>query len=359
MLDELLVGEATRISPEAPVPILLLPPEDRPFDKLTVRLRPLSMSGAEGRVVSEVEPRQRFPGGAGNVAANIRALDGRPIPFGAIGRDESGENVRKLLGARGVSCRTLIADPRWATPRKVRIVSHPHQLLRLDFERPERISAATESKLARQISRAMNGLDALVISDYRKGTVTTELVERISVQARQGRIPILVDPKPERPEICRHATLVTPNLREAEMMAGHTMRASQDLYTYGRRLRAELDCVYLLVTRGGEGMALFEPSGEVYNIHGTASPVFDVTGAGDTVVAVLALACAAGSSMREAAELANLAAGRVVLKFGTAVISSRELLEAVREARSPDPSLLPSTGSRRWAESKGRVSLKK
>ncbi len=303
MLDELLVGEATRISPEAPVPILLLPPEDRP---------------------------RRFPGGAGNVAANIRALDGEPIPFGAIGRDKSGEELRKLLEARGISCRTLIAEPRRVTPRKVRIVAHPHQLLRLDFERPERISSAAESKLARQISRAMNALDSLVISDYRKGTVTTELVERIGVQARQRRIPILVDPKPEQPEICRRATLVTPNLREAEAMAGHLMRTSQDLYTYGRRLRAEFECDYLLVTRGGEGMTLFDPSGEVHDIPGEARPVYDVTGAGDTVVAVLALACAAGSSMREAAELANLAAGRVVLKFGTAVISSRELLEAVR-----------------------------
>jgi D-glycero-beta-D-manno-heptose-7-phosphate kinase len=312
MLDELLVGEATRISPEAPVPILLLPPEDR---------------------------RQRFPGGAGNVAANIRALNGMPIPFGAIGRDESGKKLRKLLEDRGVSCRTLVAEPRRVTPRKVRIVAYPHQLLRLDFERPERISPATESELARHISRAMKELDALVISDYRKGTVTTELVERISVLARQRRIPILVDPKPEQPEICRRATLVTPNLREAEAMAGHSMRTSQDLYSYGRRLRAELDCQYLVVTRGGEGMTLFEPSGEVHSIHGTASPVFDVTGAGDTVVAVLALACAAGSSMREAAELANLAAGRVVLKFGTAVISSRDLLEAIlssqaRRARS-------------------------
>jgi rfaE bifunctional protein kinase chain/domain len=305
MLDELLVGEATRISPEAPVPVVLFPPEDL---------------------------HTGFAGGAGNVAANIRALGGKPIPFGAIGRDESGKKLCKLLEARGISCRTLIAEPRRATPRKVRIVAHPHQLLRLDFERPERISPASESELARRISRAMNQLDALVVSDYRKGTVTMELVERISVQARQRRIPVLVDPKPEQPEICRRATLVTPNLREAEMISGHAMRTREDLYTHGRRLRAELDCQYLVVTRGGQGMTLFEPSGEVHDVPGAARPVYDVTGAGDTVVAVLALACAAGASMREAAQLANLAAGCVVLKFGTAEISSSELLAAIKDA---------------------------
>jgi rfaE bifunctional protein kinase chain/domain len=313
MLDELLRGEATRISPEAPVPVVLFPPEEMGRD---------------------------FPGGAGNVAANIRALGGRPIPFGAIGRDRKAEKLSELLEARGVSCRTLLRVRGRATPRKVRVVAGQHQIVRLDFERAEKIPSATESELVRRIRRAIKGLDALVISDYGKGSVTSELVAEVTATARQQRIPILVDPKPHHPEFCRHATLVTPNLHEAEMMAGHTMRTREDLTSHGRRLRAELNCEYLLVTRGGLGMTLFEPTGEVHDIPGEERPVYDVTGAGDTVIAVLALACAVGAKahglaageMRVAAELANLAASRVVLKFGTAEITAAELLEALRES---------------------------
>lgn len=307
MLDELLRGEATRISPEAPVPVVLFSPEDR---------------------------REAYPGGAGNVAANIRALGGRPIPFGAIGRDRNAKQVSKLLEVRGVSPRTLLGVRGRATPRKVRIVAGQHQIVRLDFERVERIPSASESELMRRILGAMNKLDALVISDYGKGSVTRELVAEITARARQRRIPVLVDPKPQLPEICRHATLVTPNLREAEMMAGHAMRTREDLTTHGRRLRAELNCDYLLVTRGGKGMTMFEPSGEVHDIRGQERPVYDVTGAGDTVIAVLALAVASGAPMRVAAELANLAAGRVVLKFGTTTITSRELAEAIQHSRA-------------------------
>jgi rfaE bifunctional protein kinase chain/domain len=340
MLDELLRGEATRISPEAPVPVVLFPPE---------------------------APRRDFPGGAGNVAANILALGGRPIPFGAIGRDRNGENLAKLLESRGVPCWTLLRVRGRATPRKVRIVAGQHQIVRLDFERAERISPATESQLARRILGGMKVFDALVISDYGKGSVTSELVAEITAAARQLRIPILVDPKPQHPEICRHATLVTPNLREAEMMAGHPMRTRDDLAAHGRRLRAELNCEHLLVTRGGKGMTLFEPNGELHDIPGEERPVFDVTGAGDTVIAVLALAAAAirprpsprgtgrrklksrtwkfpvpeacGDPMRLAAELANLAASRVVLKFGTAEISSPELLAAIKDSGARNSSL--------------------
>jgi len=312
MLDELLRGEATRISPEAPVPVVLFP------------------SGGAG---------EGFAGGAGNVAANVQALGGRPIPFGAIGQDENAEKLLKLLKAQGVSCRTLLRVRDRSTPRKVRIVAQQHQLLRLDFERAEPISPATESALARRITRAMEKpgspsgkLDALVISDYGKGSVTTKLSAAVTARARQRRIPVLVDPKPLQPEICRHATLVTPNLREAEMMAGHSMRSREDLYTHGRRLRAELNCVHLLLTRGGEGMTLFESSGGIHDINAVRRPVYDVTGAGDTVLAVLALAAAAGAPMRVAAELANLAAGRVVLKFGTATISTPDLLKAIQDS---------------------------
>lgn len=302
MLDELLHGVATRISPEAPVPIVL---------------------------VDSHQAVEAYAGGAGNVAANIAALGGRPIPFGVIGHDESGQRLRELLRARHIPCSTLMQERDLVTTRKLRIVARQHQLLRLDFEQPTKISARTATLLARSCARWLAKLDALIISDYQKGTATTELCQQVSALARLKRVPVFVDPKPEHPEICREATVVTPNVHEAELMAGVPLRDRQQLEIGGRRLLVELGCTCLLVTRGAEGMTLFESGGEIYHIPSVPRPVYDVTGAGDTVVAVLALAYSAGATMREAAQLANLAGGRVVLKFGTAQLSPQELCQAV------------------------------
>jgi len=302
MYDELLSGEATRISPEAPVPVVLM---GHPHAGLG------------------------FPGGAGNVAANIAALGGRPLPFGAIGADESGKKLVALLEERHISCAGLVKDRGRVTPRKVRIVARQHQLLRMDFEEPSSISPRTASRLFAKISQAISRLDALVISDYQKGTATTELCDQAISVARQKRVPVLVDPKPEHPEICRRATVVTPNLHEAELMLGRRMRQPEELRAGGERLLAELDCSCLVITLGSEGMILFRAGESPFALHGESRPVFDVTGAGDTAVAVLALACSSGAAMEDAMELANLAAGQVVLKFGTAEIKAPELLEAI------------------------------
>ena len=302
MLDELLRGEATRISPEAPVPVVLM---------------------------GEQHASEGFPGGAANVAANIAALGGRPVPLGAIGRDEAGRRLLQLLQSRRIPSRTLVQERGRVTPRKVRIVAHQQQLLRLDFEKPSKISQRTNELIARSFARWVGRLEALIVSDYRKGSTNSELCKQVSTMARRRRVPIFVDPKPENPEICRHATVVTPNLREAEFMARVRMGSPRQLELGGRRLLSELECAYLLITRGGEGMTLLEAGGETHDIRSVPRPVYDVTGAGDTVIAVLALAYTSGATMKEAAELANLAAGRVVLKFGTAEITPRELLEAL------------------------------
>lgn len=304
MLDELLRGEATRISPEAPVPVVLM---------------------------GDREAVEGFPGGAGNVASNIASLGGQPVPFGAIGSDETGRRLRKLLESRRIPCGTLVQERGRVTPRKVRIVAHQQQLLRLDFEKPSKITQRTTELIVRSFERWVGRLEALIISDYRKGSTNSELCNQVSTMARQRRVPIFVDPKPENPEICRHATVVTPNLREAEFMASVRMGSPPQLELGGRRLLSELECAYLLITRGGEGMTLLEAGGETHDIRSLPRPVYDVTGAGDTVIAVLALAYTAGATMKDAAELANLAAGRVVLKFGTAEITPRELLEALSD----------------------------
>jgi rfaE bifunctional protein kinase chain/domain len=305
MLDEVLRGEATRISPEAPVPVVLL---------------------------EEPDSREGYPGGAGNVAANIAALDGRPIPWGVIGSDESGQRLLRLLAERGIRCNTLVSEAGRVTPRKVRIVARQHQLLRLDFEKVSPASPQSSARLVNSFKRWVTRLDALIISDYQKGSMTEVLCDRLLAMTRESRVPLFVDPKPSHPEICQGATVATPNLHEAEQMAGFPMRNARQLREGGRKLLKEFGCDYLLVTRSSEGMTLFDAEGGVYSIPSVPRPVYDVTGAGDTVIATLALAYCAGASMKEAAMLANLAAGKVVLKFGTSQLVRAELLKAIAEA---------------------------
>ena len=302
LLDEFVRGEVNRISPEAPVPVVL---------------------------IQDANAGTEYPGGAGNVAANIASLGGRPIPYGVVGNDRSGKRLRALLESCHIPAGTLVTERGRMTPHKLRIAAHAHQLLRLDFERPKAMARSTGEELARSFALQARRLEALIISDYRKGTVTTELCNHMKSLARQRRIPVFVDPKPEHPETCRHATVVAPNLHEAELMAHASLRNRHELETGGQRLRAELDCACLLITRGSEGMTLFEPNKPAQEIKSLPRPVYDVTGAGDTVLATLALALISGASMREAAELANLAASRVVLKFGTAQITQAEFLRAV------------------------------
>jgi bifunctional ADP-heptose synthase (sugar kinase/adenylyltransferase) len=332
MLDELLRGEATRISPEAPVPVVLMRDPGR---------------------------REIFPGGAGNVAANVAALGGKPVVFGALGDDEGGRRLRALLTDRGIDAASLVEEPGRITPHKTRIVAHQHQLLRLDVEEPRPISERSEGLLARRFVRRLGrrsgrqfdrqfdrqfargapgldapGLDALIISDYLKGSVTTKLAGEFSATARQRGIPVLVDPKPEHPEVCEGATVATPNLQEAELMARAPLRDSAARQAGAPSLRATLGCSALLITRGGDGMTLVDSDGAVREIPSLPRPVYDVTGAGDTVIAVMALALAAGASLEEAASLANLAGGCVVLKFGTAVITHEELTALLAGSQS-------------------------
>jgi len=304
MLDEFWRGQATRISPEAPVPVLLL-------------------NGADSS--------ECYPGGAGNVAANVAALGGLPVAWGVIGKDGSGRRLSELLTRRGIRHDTLVQEAGRMTPRKVRLVAHQHQLLRLDFEKPANLTTGSLECLVRSFGRWAKRLDALIISDYQKGSVTAELCDRFLSLTRPRRTPVFIDPKPANLSACHLATAVTPNLHEAEVMAGLPMRDAKQLERGGRVLLEKFQCSYLLITRGGEGMTLFAADGVMHAIQSVLRPVYDVTGAGDTVIAVLALAYCSGATMREAAELANLAAGRVVLKFGTSQISQRELLQAVRE----------------------------
>ena len=308
MLDELVRGEATRISPEAPVPVVLI------------------RDGRDG---------EGFLGGGGNVAANVAALGGRAVLFGAVGQDASAQKLKDLFRQRGIDARNVVEEADRVTPRKVRIVAHQHQLVRVDFEHPRPLLPKSSDLLARRFNRNVASLDALIISDYLKGSVTSELCTSLTNAARRRKLPVLVDPKPEHPEICRNATVVTPNLREAEHMAGLHLGDALAREAGGPALLEKLGCEALLITRGGEGMTLVEPGGRVHDIASIPRPVYDVTGAGDTVIAIMALSLAGGASLVEAASLANIAGGCVVLKFGTAVITPEELRDALSAAAGP------------------------
>ena len=297
MLDEYWFGDTARISPEAPVPV--------------VRAR-----AAEQR-----------PGGAANVALNVAALGARSVLAAVIGKDERGEQLTKTLEQRGVRC-DLVRSPTLPTIHKLRVLARSQQLLRIDAEQPLH-SCAVEFGVV--FARLVRQADAVILSDYGKGTLSraTELISA----ARAAAIPVLVDPKGTDFKRYRGAYALTPNRGEFEAVVG-PCSDENDLLRKGEALRAELELELLLVTRGEQGMTLFEQGAEPLTLPTQAREVFDVTGAGDTVIALLAAGVAAGLAAADAAALANLGAGIVVGKIGVATVSRSELLHALHSQGS-------------------------
>lgn len=296
MLDHFLVGRVDRISPEAPVPVVR-------FERDEFRL-----------------------GGAANVAANVRALDGAPALVGCVGADDAANQLRTVLADRHISDRSLVVDPSRPTTRKVRVVTNRNQqVARVDYEQEAEIADAAAESLADAVRQAAGSARAVILSDYRKGVVTREVIAA-AIQAANGT-PVVVDPKV--PEAARYSgvTLLTPNHHETEMMTGTRIRTADDARKAARWLH-EATRANILITWGEHGMWLLDASGPStveLAIPATAREVADVTGAGDTVVATLALALACGASLSDAARLANQAAGIVVGKFGPATVSREEL----------------------------------
>ncbi|HYR87123.1 MAG TPA: D-glycero-beta-D-manno-heptose-7-phosphate kinase [Terriglobia bacterium] len=294
MLDEFIWGKVHRISPEAPVP-----------------------------VVEVLEETYRL-GGSGNVAANIRALDGTPIPIGVLGRDVASDRVHDLLKQSEIDVSGLFRDDR-PTTLKTRILAHSQQVVRTDRESRQALSSKVTADLAAAFQRSLPQASAVVISDYDKGVVNRELLAAILPKAKEAGVPVLLDPKVHHADYYRPITLITPNQHEAELLTGLVIENELELEEAGRKLLQKFDCEYALITRGEEGMSLFNRSGSQH-LPTFAREVFDVTGAGDTVIATLALARAGGATMEESAILANHAAGIVVGKVGTATVSRSELL---------------------------------
>jgi len=300
MLDEFVWGEVTRISPEAPVPVVNIQRE-------SIHL-----------------------GGAANVVANLLALGARAAVVGVVGDDRAGENLRRELQNAGAqqADQTLVIDKSRPTTIKTRIIAHNQLVVRADRERRTPVAAETEDRIIHALKNLLADAHAFVVSDYDKGAVTTRVLAEVLPLARERGIPVLIDPKIRNFDAYRPATLVTPNHHEALRLTNTEEDTNEGLEQAARMIRARLGCDAVLITRGERGMMLLESNGAPVQVETVAREVYDVTGAGDTVIATLACALSTGATMLDAATLANHAAGIVVGKVGTATASTEELINS-------------------------------
>lgn len=303
MIDRFIWGKVSRISPEAPVPVVL------------------------------VEKETFLLGGAANVVNNIRALGGKVSACGVVGNDENGRKILEDLVSRGIQTEGIFVEEGRQTTVKTRIIAHQQQVVRIDRETTQAPNASTSRKLSLFLKDSLEEYDGVVLSDYGKGVLTRELIRQVIRKVRGAGKFVLVDPKLKNFFYYKRATVVTPNTSEASAAAGIAIVDFPSLVKAGRGLLRRLQCDFLVITRGEEGMAIFEPHKEPFVVPTVAREVYDVTGAGDTVIATMALALAGGAGAKEAATLANHAAGIVVGKVGTATVSRQELREAVRRSR--------------------------
>jgi rfaE bifunctional protein kinase chain/domain len=303
ILDSYIWGKVSRISPEAPVPVV--------------------------DVVSD----SFHLGGAANVANNVVAMGGRASVLGVLGRDRAGERVRELLGGRGIDV-IAVEDDR-PTTMKTRVIAHSQQVVRFDQENREKLTGPALRALLGHVEAQVARYDAVIVSDYRKGVVSGELVKRV-LKSAEGSTFVAVDPKVGHFHLYKGVSMITPNVSEASQGSGVEIVDEASLLRAGLKLRKTLGLQSVLITRGEDGMSLFQEE-TVTHIPALARHVYDVTGAGDTVIAAYVLARAAGASPGEAALLANHAAGIVVGEVGTALATPTQLRKSVRSARGqPD-----------------------
>lgn len=302
MLDEFVWGDVRRISPEAPVPVV------------------------------EIRRESVHLGGAANVLSNLRALGVRSSLVGVVGQDRAGERVRAELRESGAldAEENLVVDVSRPTTVKTRIIAHSQLVVRADRERRTPLDATVEERVVETLRRLLRNADALVVSDYDKGAVTPNALDEVLPAAEAAGVPVLIDPKIRNFDSYRPATLVTPNHHEALQVTNTEDDTDEGVARAARSIRERLGCRSVLITRGERGMMLLEDDGEPTYVPTAAREVFDVTGAGDTVIATLAASVAAGATLAEAAMLANHAAGIVVGKLGTATASADELLASFR-----------------------------
>jgi D-beta-D-heptose 7-phosphate kinase/D-beta-D-heptose 1-phosphate adenosyltransferase len=301
MLDEFVWGDVTRISPEAPVPVV------------------------------DVRRESVHLGGAANVLANLVALGARGSVIGVIGNDAAGERLKTGLRDLGAQDQCLIVDETRPSTTKTRIIAHSQLVVRADRESRTQVNGTLEEKIVARLKSALEEADAFVVSDYDKGVVTPAILREILPLAYE-RVPVLIDPKLRNFNSYRPATLVTPNHLEALRMSDTDDHSDDGSHHAAKVIREKLGCDAVLITRGDRGMMLLEAGGDPVYVKTAAREVYDVTGAGDTVIAALAGALSTGATMLEAASLANRAAGIVVGKVGTATASAAELIATLNKS---------------------------
>jgi D-beta-D-heptose 7-phosphate kinase/D-beta-D-heptose 1-phosphate adenosyltransferase len=304
MLDRYLWGRVDRISPEAPVPVV------------------------------EVERESFCLGGAANVAHNIAALGGVPVLVSVLGDDPAGARFQTELKQRGIDTTELVSDLDRRTTVKTRIIAHQQQVVRADEEDLEEIGGPVLQRVLDAVERLVPDVDAVLISDYGKGMIQPQVLRPTLARARENDISVSVDPKENHFPSYQGVTVISPNQAEAGLAFGKRITDDASLLEVGLGLRERLDIDCVLITRGPDGMSLFRRDGSYTHLPTVAREVFDVTGAGDTVVGVFSLALAAGADFVAAASLANHAAGAVIRHTGTAVVSPRELKDSLA---GPEP----------------------
>ena len=299
VMDEFLWGQVERISPEAPVPVV------------------------------EVERESLMLGGAGNVGNNIIALGGQVIICGVIGNDPMGREADRMLEELKSPTHGLVVEEPRPTTIKTRVVAHSQQVVRVDREERKPVNEKSISRILATLKKELNKSDAVVVADYGKGVVTQSLMDGIRSLTDSSQIILAVDPKVQNLALYKDVTLITPNTQEAQLMSGIRIEDDRSLRHAGTHLLEELGCGMVLITQGDKGMTLFEGNGRTTQIPTVARKVFDVSGAGDTVIGTFTLALTAGLTSRQAAELANLAAGIVVGEVGTATVTASRLKKAI------------------------------
>lgn len=300
MLDRYYIGDVDRISPEAPVPIV------------------------------HIKEEKFVPGGAANTANNCATLNGNPLLTSVVGNDNARTKLISSLEKKSINVNGLvIADDR-PTIQKIRVMGGKQQLARIDYEDTSQIGDATQKQILDYIERNIIKVDAVIFSDYAKGLVSKEFIRKIIKLAKQNKKPTIADVKPKHINFFKGVTIITPNKKEAAEMSDVRIKDEKDIIQAGKKLVKEID-TNVLVTLGPDGMILFKKEGSIQKFPVKAQEVFDVSGAGDTVVAALTLAIAAGARLEEAAIISNYAAGIVVGKLGTATTTIDEIKDSMRQ----------------------------
>ncbi|HUV30962.1 MAG TPA: D-glycero-beta-D-manno-heptose-7-phosphate kinase [Acidobacteriota bacterium] len=297
MLDEYLYGKVGRISPEAPVPVV------------------------------EVDSTRLLLGGAANVAANIRALGDRPALIGVVGDDDASGKLTALFREKGIDDSLLVTDPSRPTTIKTRIIAHSQQVVRADREKRHGLGPTVEQQVMQAFLSAVDECSAVIVSDYGKGVITLPLLEKVIDVCLTRDVFLAVDPKETRFHDYRKVSLITPNHHEAGFAYGRRINSMEDLIAVGQGLLEKLEAKAILITRGREGMSLFRVGHEATHIRTFARHVYDVTGAGDTVIATFVSAVCAGADLVEAAIVANAGAGCTVAEVGTATVTADQLMK--------------------------------